>query len=323
MPKPNQPSRKAGLHPRNRHIGGYDFGALAAASPELRPFVRPNPAGSPSIDFSDPKAVLALNRALLKHHYGIATWDISAGYLCPPIPSRADYVHVVADLLQGTAAEPLRGSAIAILDIGTGANCIYPILGVAEYGWRFVATDIDAEAVRWARHLIETNPTLRDSIECREQRHRSRIFEGVVAPDERFAACMCNPPFHASATEAAAGTRRKIRNLTGRTANDPMLNFGGRAAELWCNGGEVGFVRQMIAESAARPGLCRWFTSLVSKRDSLPSIQAALRAARAAEVRTVDLAQGQKRTRIVAWRFTHGPDASGGPEHLAPETSGL
>ncbi len=39
------------------------------------------------------------------------------------------------------------------------------------------------------------------------------IFEGVWAVNERYDATLCNPPFHGSAEEAAATTRRKLHKL--------------------------------------------------------------------------------------------------------------
>lgn len=296
--------RKPELHRRNRHRGRYPFAALVRAQPALGPHVRTNPRGEPTIDFADPAAVRQLNRAILRHEYGVTEWDIPPGYLCPPIPGRADYIHALADLLgQGTDASVPRGSAVAILDVGVGASCIYPIIGVVEYGWRFVGTDVDAGAVASARRIVAANPTLGGHVEIRRQPERDALFAGVVGPRETFAACMCNPPFHESAAAAAAGTARKLRNLGLGRKGAPALNFGGQNHELWCRGGEVAFLRRMIAESAARPQLCGWFTTLVSKRESLAPLERALAQARATEVKTLPLAQGQKKSRILAWRF--------------------
>lgn len=274
--------------------------------PDLARFLKLTPAGDPTVDFADPSAVKALNQALLKQHYGISHWDIPPSFLCPPIPGRADYLHHVADLLgNGDARAIPRGPKVVVLDIGMGANCIYPIIGTREYGWHFVGSDIDPAAVAWARHLVALNPNLKGMVDCRLQPSPGEIFRGIVQPGEKFALSMCNPPFHASSAEAAAGTKRKLRNL-GRGKNaPPVLNFGGRSNELWCEGGESAFVRRMIEQSAEQPELCRWFTSLVSKRDSLPAIYRALKAVQAAEVRTIELAHGQKQSRIVAWRFPH------------------
>jgi 23S rRNA (adenine1618-N6)-methyltransferase len=299
------PAPKPGHHPRNPHRAGYDFPTLLRGSPELSAFLRISPGGTQTIDFADPAAVLALNAALLKSHYGVQFWNVPPGYLCPPVPGRADYVHHLADLLAGGGPAP-RGAAVRILDIGVGANCIYPILGSSAYGWSFVGTDIDPAAVAAARAILARNPALRSRVEIRLQPRRDAIFRGAIEPAETFAATMCNPPFHASAAAAAVGTLRKLRNLHGGKANAPARNFGGRSHELWCDGGEVAFVRRMIAESATRPGLCRWFTTLVSKRESLPPIERALRFVAPREVKTIELAQGQKKSRIVAWRFATG-----------------
>jgi 23S rRNA (adenine1618-N6)-methyltransferase len=298
----------APLHHRNRHTGRYDFAKLTAASPELAAFVHVSPRGEPTIDFAEPAAVTALNRALLRLHYGVTQWDLPRGALCPPIPSRADYLHYVADLLTETAgggahAAPPRGPGVRLLDIGTGASCIYPILGTKEYGWRFVATELDPVSISWAQRLLDVDDALRRDVELRRQTSAKQVFRGVIHPGETFAACVCNPPFHASPSEAAAGTARKHTNLHGFRSPKPQLNFGGRSNELWCEGGEVGFVRRMIAESAAMPELCRWFTTLVSKRESLAPLEHALARAHAAEIRIIPMSAGQKKTRVLAWRF--------------------
>jgi 23S rRNA (adenine1618-N6)-methyltransferase len=278
---------------------------LIRSCPELAGYVRPGPAGSDTIDFADPEAVTTLNRALLALHYGVPHWHLPTGALCPPIPGRAEYIHHLADLLaEETRGAPPRGPGVAILDLGTSANCVYPIIGVSEYDWRFVGSDIDAASLAWARKIVAANPSLTGRIELRLQSTPAATFVGVVRPGERFAASMCNPPFHASRAEAMAGTLRKLKNLAGAKPPSAVLNFGGRSNELWCRGGEAGFIRRMILESAAHPDLCRWFTTLVSSRDSLPGIQRTLETVRASAVRVIDLAHGQKKSRIVAWRFT-------------------
>ena len=297
-----------GLHPRNRHRDRYDFPALILAHPPLARHLVPHPVEGDTINFADPAAVLALNRALLAHHYGITRYELPAGALCPPIPGRADYLHHLADLLAEDAPDrqPPRGPAVRVLDIGTGANAIYPLLGAREYGWSFVGADIAPASLDSARRLVAANE-LDSQIELRRQPDPRAIFAGVAAPGESFAASLCNPPFHASAAEAAAGTTRKLRNLAAghshRAAGQPALNFGGRANELWCEGGEPAFIRRMITESAARPTLCHWFTTLVSKSAHLPELERALAAAHATYVRVIPMHHGQKHSRILAWRF--------------------
>ncbi|MHB1082261.1 MAG: 23S rRNA (adenine(1618)-N(6))-methyltransferase RlmF [Prosthecobacter sp.] len=293
MKKENAP--KAGLHPRNRFNTRYDFPQLIACSPALAAFVKPNAYGDDSIDYADPLAVKALNQALLKHAYGLEHWDIPPGYLCPPIPGRSDYIHHLADLISMR-----RGPAVRVLDIGTGANCIYPLIGASEHGWSFVGAEIDPAAWRWAQKIVAANPGVAGLIDCRLQKSAAQCFHGIIQEGERFDLTLCNPPFHGSAAEAAEGTQRKLRNLGGKKSG---LNFGGKANELWCEGGELGFIRRMIEESAEFAAHCGWFTTLVSKSEHLPRLEQALRKVKAAEVKIIDMAQGQKKSRILAWRF--------------------
>jgi 23S rRNA (adenine1618-N6)-methyltransferase len=299
-----RPAIKAQLHPRNRFRAGYDFARLVARHPGLAPFVAPNAHEDASIDYANPAAVKALNQALLADTYGLRTWDVPPGYLCPPIPGRSDYLHHLADLLgSGTDATIPRAAFVSVFDVGMGASCIYPLIGASEYGWRFVGSDVDPVAVRWARSLVVANGAVAQLIECRRQSSPLACFKGVIEAGEVFDLSMCNPPFHASAEEAAAGARQKRRRLGATKATMAVLNFGGQAGELWCQGGELGFVQRMISESATIPHQCRWFTSLVSRSTHLPRLYQALRAAHATDVKTIEMAHGQKKSRILAWTF--------------------
>lgn len=301
--KPALTAPKAGLHPRNRFRQGYDFSELARVSPPLEPFLKPAEHGGLSIDYSNGAAVKALNQALLRQAYGLQTWDLPPGRLCPPVPGRADYLHYLADLLSGgDEAQIPRGKAVRVLDIGTGASAIYPLIGASEYGWSFVGTDIDAAALRWARQIVAANPAVAGRIQFRHQTDPMSCFEGVVRGGEAFALSLCNPPFHADAKEANAGTLRKLRHLR-KGGDKAERNFGGQDNELWCPDGELGFIRRMIEQSARIPGHCRWFTTLVSKSGHLQKLLSALNAASAREVRVNEMAQGQKKSRVLAWTF--------------------
>jgi len=294
------------LHPRNRHQGRYDFPSLIAASPELGEYVITNPYGKPSIDFADPQAVRVFNRALLKAQYGIGHWEIPADFLCPPIPGRADYVHYLADLLaEDNAGSVPRGPGVRVLDIGVGANCIYPLIGHRDYGWRFLGADIEPAALASARNIVLGNPGLAEAIELRQQSEPQHIFHGLLHADERFHASLCNPPFHASPEEARAGSRRKWKNLgkLDPSRKLPVLNFGGQSNELWCEGGEIAFLKRMAGESREVAQQVQWFSSLVSKAGNLDDFRRALKKAGALQVRTLDMAQGQKQSRFVAWTF--------------------
>ena len=300
---------KKGLHARNQHNGRYDFARLVAASPALASFVTPKAGGEVSIDFADPNAVRELNRALLKSAYGIDGWVLPPTYLCPPIPGRADLLHTLADLLaQSNGGVIPGGETIRVLDIGVGANCIYPLIGHSEYGWCFVGTDIDRAALACARAIADANPGHREALELRFQANPLHAFQGVLHADERFDLVICNPPFHASLDAASAGSARKWKNL-GKGApgeKSPLLNFGGQAQELYCAGGEAGFIGRMIDESTHVAKRCLWFSALVAKASSLPAVSGALKRAGVQQSRTISMAQGQKTSRVVAWSYLDG-----------------
>lgn len=299
-----QITEKTNLHPRNLHRSRYDFDILIANCPELKPFVAINEHKIETIDFSDPDAVKTLNRALLATYYNVKNWDIPENYLCPPIPGRVDYIHYIADLLANSNNGVIpTGIAVEGLDVGLGANCIYPLLGNAAYGWSFVGTDIDEKAIDSCMTIIENNPRLIDVISLQQQTSARFIFKNIITPQDKFAFTICNPPFHSSQIEAEKGSLRKVNNLQDKKTTKPVLNFGGQNAELWCEGGELGFITQMIYESAKYPMQCLWFTTLVAKQSHLSSIYKTLNKINVGTIKTIDMAQGQKTSRIVAWTF--------------------
>ncbi len=297
-------NKKQGLHPRNKHQGQYDFKALKSSYPELSDFIKPNAYHNESIDFADPKAVKALNKALLFNQYDVKYWDIPQNYLCPPIPGRADYIHHLADLLGKSNAEKTPvGKKIVCMDIGVGANCIYPIVGVKEYGWSFIGTDIDQNAIKSANKIIDQNPFLNEQVEIRHQPRKNSFFNGILKKGEKIDVSICNPPFHTSYEAAQAGSLRKVGNLKGKKVSKAHLNFGGRSNELWCKGGEKQFIGDMIYESKKCALNCLWFSTLVSKESNLKSVYASLKRAKSFSVKTLDMGQGNKISRVVAWTF--------------------
>lgn len=303
-----QPKTKNELHPRNKHRERYDWEVLTTSFPALAPFIRPNKYGDDSIDFFDPKAVKTLNQALVKRYYNITEWEVPAGYLSPAIPGRADYIHSVADLLSFCNNDIIpRGRHIRCLDIGTGAGCIYPIIGVKEYGWSFLASDVDVTALDSAKRIVKANPALKTQVELALQSNPKKCFKRMIEPGERFDVTICNPPFHVSAEAAAKANRRKVSNLKGKRQGKPALNFGGHSNELWCEGGEVRFIRDMIEESKRYSKQVYWFTTLVSKAENLKYVYRALKTAKATEVETIPMSQGNKVSRIVAWNFLYPP----------------
>jgi len=294
---------KQKIHPRSKHKQNYDFKKLVLSCPKLKAFVKPNPYGVDSIDFANPEAVKLLNTSLLKHFYDIKEWEIPSGYLIPPIPGRADYVHYIADLLSKSYNKEIpKGKNIKVLDIGSGASCIYPIIGNYEYGWSYVASEIDNIAFDAATRIINKN-NLAGKIDLRFQKEKDSIFKGVINKGEFFDISTCNPPFHSSLAEAQKASKRKVRNLTNKKVKEVISNFGGQSNELWCEGGERRFIEDIIRQSRNYANSVLWFTTLVSKQSTLRSVNLALKKARVYKSLTIEMGQGNKSSRIVAWTF--------------------
>ncbi|MDY0344260.1 MAG: 23S rRNA (adenine(1618)-N(6))-methyltransferase RlmF [Lentimicrobium sp.] len=299
----NQP-KKARLHPRNKNRERYNLSALTNTNPELKNHIVPNKLGEKSVDFSNPLAVKILNKALLNHYYGIKNWEFPDENLCPPIPGRADYIHHIADLLgEGNFGTIPMGDKITCLDVGVGASCIYPIIGVTEYGWKFIGSDIDPKSIASAQKIVSSNPSLKSKIECRLQDNSKNVFYGIINKEDKIELMMCNPPFHSSGEDAQKGTRRKIKNLTGEKVKTPELNFAGISNELICDGGEYKFIHSMIKESKKFSKNCYWFTTLVSKQSNLKGIYKALEKVEANQIKTIPMGTGNKSSRIVVWTF--------------------
>lgn len=280
------------MHKKNRHQDNYDFKKLIKHCPELGPYVFVNEFKTTTIDFANPISVKLLNLALLRTYYNLKIWDVPAGYLCPPIPGRADYIHHSAELFS-------YRKKLKVLDLGVGANCIYPIIGHAEYDWTFVGSEVDVKAMASANEIVKRN-NLQDVVELRLQTNKKFYLKNIIGKDEKFDLVMSNPPFHASAEEAKAGSIRKSRNLGKPEA---LSNFGGKSNELWCPGGEVIFIKQMIHESILFKNQVTWFTALVSKKTSLPVLKSTLKKFPVKEVRVIEMSQGQKISRLLAWTF--------------------
>jgi len=284
------------LHSQNIHKNPYDLDALTGSHKPLSAFVFTNKFGTKTINFSDPQAVLHLNKALLKHHYGLLEWGIPENYLCPPIPGRADYIHHLNDLISKDERikEEVKG-----LDIGMGANCIYPILGAKIYNWKMTGADIDLPAVYSATKILKSNPGLENFVNIRHQKDRSNIFKGIVKEGECYNFSMCNPPFYESQEAARKSNLQKRENIG---SSSFPLNFGGQANELWCNGGEALFVKRMIKESVHFKTQIGWFTSLISQKQNLPKLIKQLTKLNASH-QVKDMETGNKKTRLLAWRW--------------------
>lgn len=308
MSEKNLPEKQR-LHPRNKNREKYDLEALLSVQPDLEKHIKPNKYSENSVDFANPAAVKLLNKALLHHYYGIENWDFPDENLTPPIPGRADYIHFMADLLvQNNFGTMPEGEKITCLDIGVGASAIYPIIGVAEYDWNFIGSDIDEKSLDSARKIVDENPQLKDKIILRLQENSNQIFKGIIENEEKIDLTFCNPPFHASNEEAEKGSRRKVQNLVKKQVKKAELNFSGLQSELIYEGGEAAFIHKMMAESKEFSENCYWFSTLVSKQSNLKGIYKTLNELEVVGLKTIPLGTGNKSSRIIAWTFLSKED---------------
>ncbi|MFG6685984.1 23S rRNA (adenine(1618)-N(6))-methyltransferase RlmF [Mariniflexile sp. HNIBRBA6329] len=285
------------FHSKNKHKSGYDLDALCEVYPDLESFVFENNFQTQTIDFANPKAVKALNTALLRKHYNISFWEFPETNLCPPIPGRVDYIHHISDLFETSKID----KDISVLDIGTGASCIYPILGNAEYSWKFTASDIDDASLKHAQQIIIKNK-LNEAISLILQKDKTLIFKGVLNTSDRFSASVCNPPFYKSEQEAFETTIKKLEGLK-ISGSKAIRNFSGTHNELWYKGGEKAFLHNYLYESSLFKQQCFWYTTLVSKKELVKGMHASLKKLGATEIKTINMGQGNKLSRIVAWTF--------------------
>jgi len=295
---------KSNLHPRNKNRTQYNFTELMQCCPEFSQFVFENKYGNLSIDYFNPTAVKLLNQALIKFHYSI-DWDIPENYLTPPLPGRSDYIHYMADLIRDSHHNVIDSipTNIHFLDIGTGANCIYPIIGTCEYGWTSIGSDIIKSSIDSAQSIIHLNKSLQNKIELRLQPKSNHFFRSIIKEDEYFDFTMCNPPFFSSETEAYKANSRKQSKLSRKNKDDTNFNFGGNAHELWCEGGELNFIKALIEESFLFKTSCYWFSTLVSKKENIKFIELEINKYEPTKLKMIQMSQGQKSSRIIVWTF--------------------
>ncbi|XP_061357047.1 uncharacterized protein LOC133301437, partial [Gastrolobium bilobum] len=289
-----------------------DFGHLASLYPSFEPFVQYSRYGHPRIDWTDFNATRELTRVLLHHHHAL-NWWIPDGQLCPTVPNRSNYIHWVEDLLSSDIIPntiSTEGGKVRGFDIGTGANCIYPLLGASLLGWSFVGSDVTDVAIEWAGRNVDSNPHISELIEIRqvqsnadapcveglhheesvhaENYHGPPTLLGVVRDDEKFDFCMCNPPFFESLEEAGL---------------NPKTSCGGTSKEMVCPGGEKAFITRIIEDSTQLKHHFRWFTSMVGKKSSLKYLTSKLWEVGVTIVKTTEFVQGRTSRWGLAWSF--------------------
>ena len=276
------------MHPNSIFQDGYDFLALAEEESALKPLLFKNDFDKWTIDFSIKKNVRLFNQALMKKHFGIENWHIPDENLCPTLPGRADYLYYLKDIIGDGKRR--------ILDIGTGASIVYPIVGNRLFSWSFVGSEISTKSISNAKNILEGNNISQQEIEIRQQTVKRNFFKNIVLENDHFDACICNPPFFESEEQARSWNWKKWKSEKSKSV--------GTLSELVVKGGEKKFISDMIKESMHYKKQFRLFTTLVSKQSSIPFIEKACKSAQVTSLEFVEMKTGRKVSRIAVWRFS-------------------
>lgn len=295
-------ARAGAMGARGTNAPRYDFEALARADEAFAAVVTRRTCAKTGkttygVDFTDWTSTKALTGAILRVEHGVAGWDVPRGHLVPTATNRTRYLEWLEKLYRLSSPSEACGDENAgvarVLDVGTGASVIYPLLGASTFGWRFVGTDVTDEALESARENLRKNPHLEPLIEIRDARDedgsRDRILRGVVEEGERFTFCMCNPPFFESMEDAGL---------------NPNTACGGTEIEMVCPGGEEAFVKRMFADSLEMKESIHWFTTMCGKKSTMTKMRSLFHATRVPAVRTTELVHGKTSRWCIAWSFS-------------------
>ncbi|CAG8748489.1 5485_t:CDS:10 [Cetraspora pellucida] len=280
------------MHPRNRYRNSPpDFAVLAFKYSSFYPFVHYTKEGKPYIDFKNPEAVRELTYCLLRNDFNL-TLSIPLDTLCPPIPNR--YLRDLANsanLKDLISTETKQDRSVYAIDIGTGASCIYPLLGCTlNKNWMFLATE-----------YAETN-VLRNNLDHRITVIHNKTDKKIMLSDEvlsnnsiKFAFCMCNPPFYESQEQYEKGVEIKH--------SPPLSVCTGASHEKITVGGEFQFIKDILEESLILRNKIRWYTSKIGRLETVNKIVRELKKNRIDNYVVTEFCQGQTRRWGIGWSF--------------------
>ena len=273
----------------------YDFTALAEAHPELSHYVV-NARGYETIDFGNPSAVRALNIALLKKDYMLSYYDLPEENLIPAVPGRWQYIKELAQLFVQSGAS--KRAKMHILDIGTGANVIYPLLAHQRLGWTAVGSDISEVSLTHAQQILDRNGIPKTAVELVHQANPQHILRGVIDDMDYVDAVVFNPPFYDTAESQDANVHKAQKLGT-----EAVRNFGGKEHEIACDGGELRILKDYITESKTYANKAYWYTCLVSQGVNLKPLTKMLKALPQMTHGTMAIDTTNKKARVLFWSF--------------------
>ena len=374
---------KCGIHPRNRYaMAEPNFSELGNLYPSLRPFLIPlvsedekipvkpsfqieterNTSAEfdfgkatrkrATIDFSNPVACRELTKVLLLHDFHIS-WNIPDGVLVPTLTNRINYLEWLQDLftLEGPRDLSIKPT---VLDVGCGANLIYPLLGSAILKWYFVGVDVSKTAIEWAEKNRIANPELAELIEIRQvppTKQQIEFFsknvktvEGLLARTEPPSSANefhDNFPVKRNQTDKEQGiisvALKPNESVTFTMCNPPFFEsleeagsnpataYGGSHLEMAYPGGELEFVRNMVKDSKTIWNRVHWFTTMVGKKSTMKKIRSELYDLTGDTwkdiiVRSTEFVQGKTMRWGLAWSFTASKETALRP---LPRYSGI
>ncbi|KAL2260433.1 hypothetical protein VTK26DRAFT_5546 [Humicola hyalothermophila] len=298
---------------RQLYVSEPDFNQLAKEDAAFAAFLN----GNGQLDFTNPAATMQLTKTLLDLDFGLKL-ELPKDRLCPPVPNRHNYILWLKDLMDSTSYDQ-PGRRLCGLDVGTGASCIYPLLGTAQRPWCFVATDIDAKSLSYAKRNIELNG-LRDRIRLLERKVDDPLVPLGEAGIQSIDFVMMNPPFYDSEDDMLASAKKKER--------PPFSACTGAPVEMVCDGGEVAHVGRLLRESLVLRDRVQWYTSMLGKLSSLEALVEQLHANGIDNYAVTEFVQGTKTRRwALGWSFgpmrpadhaARGMKASGWKKVLPP-----
>ena len=197
-----------------------------------------------------------MTKCILNYYFKIKYYSISNNFLIPTVPSRLNYINVINSLLKSYGVKNNEKEIIGI-DIGTGANIIYPLLGYSVYKWKFICSEINEQAFENASKIIKEN-NLEENIKLIKQKYNNFIFIGIINRENRYTFTMCNPPYYDYEEEIKIEDKKR----------DCEYNFD----EIYYKNGEIGFFDKYFEES-----ICYWknvfiFTFLIGKKSNAEKI---------------------------------------------------
>uniref|UniRef100_A0A6B2L5D9 U6 small nuclear RNA (adenine-(43)-N(6))-methyltransferase n=1 Tax=Arcella intermedia TaxID=1963864 RepID=A0A6B2L5D9_9EUKA len=273
-----------------------NFEEIALKHPPLQPHLIRS-KGTTTIDWKNEDSQRELTKALLSVHFNVKI-ELSPTNLCPTVTSRSNYIYWINDLLNGSPSPSPGGDEkkkVIGIDIGTGASCIYPLLGASIYGWDFLGTDIDPASLEYAIKNVALNDW-NDKIQTRLVQEGSILLNNLK-DNESFDFCMCNPPFFDS-------LEQKVDNP--KTVCEATLN------ELVTVGGELAFISQIIQESLVLKSQVRWYSSMIGRKKNVKKLLNLLKKHKVTNIRSTTFYQGLTTRWAIAWCI--GDDGLG--EHL-------